>query len=454
MAELPVDDARALVRALTDLAGMADRALPQSSLTARLQAHLGVTGAAVPNTSASFAPIERANVQIALDHLEAGAAHWEVIGLQADISHFGGASLVGMVSGGFRGPGESAAEYESVETGPGTNVSSLRAGIVLTELDGEAVAAMVYRRDLGDDELRFEIAAATQPTADAFLRRVRELMDLHDVMRGKVLTFSYGRRGGLAMAFATVPAVARHEVILADGQLDAIEEHAFGISEVGDRLTEAGQHLKRGLLLHGPPGTGKTHTVSYLLSRATGRTTVILSGASAGAVGQAGTIARNLQPATIVIEDVDLIGTDRSLPGGDHNPILFQLLNEMDGLAEDVDVLFVLTTNRADLLEPALAARPGRIDQAIEIGLPDARARRALFELYLRTEVDPDVVDVAIGRTAGAAAAFVKELSRRAVLRATRTGASPSETLIGCLDELVEQSSPLLRAALAAPTGE
>ncbi len=51
---------------------------------------------------------------------------------------------------------------------------------------------------------------------------------------------------------------------------------------------------------------------------------------------------------------------------GQH-PLLFQLLNEMDGLAEDADVVFVLTTNRADLLEPALAARPGRVDQAIEL---------------------------------------------------------------------------------------
>ena len=47
------------------------------------------------------------------------------------------------------------------------------------------------------------------------------------------------------------------------------------------------------------------------------------------------------------------------------HPLPFQLLNEMDGLAEDADVVFVLTTNRADLLEPALAARPGRVDQAV-----------------------------------------------------------------------------------------
>ena len=154
-----------------------------------------------------------------------------------------------------------------------------------------------------------------------------------------------------------------------------------------------------------------------------GRTTVILSGAATGAIGQAGTIARALQPATIVIEDVDLIGMDRMLPGGDHNAILFQLLNEMDGLAADADVLFVLTTNRVDMLEPALTARPGRIDQAIEIGLPDRAARRQLLDLYLSPALDDATADDIAERTDGVAAAFIKELARRATLASIRTGA-------------------------------
>ena len=92
-------------------------------------------------------------------------------------------------------------------------------------------------------------------------------------------------------------------------------------------------------------------------------------------------MARTLQPAMIVVEDVDLIAEDRGMHPGQH-PLLFQLLNEMDGLAEDADVVFLLTTNRADLLEPALAARPGRVDQAVALELPDAEARRRLFDLY------------------------------------------------------------------------
>jgi len=130
----------------------------------------------------------------------------------------------------------------------------------------------------------------------------------------------------------------------------------------------------------------------------------------------------------VVIEDVDLIAEDRGMHPGQH-PLLFQLLNEMDGLAEDADVVFVLTTNRADLLEPALAARPGRIDQALELTLPDAAARRQLFELYRGDlTVDESRLGDLLDRTGGVAASFLKELLRRA---AVLSAAASSDTTAG-----------------------
>jgi len=102
--------------------------------------------------------------------------------------------------------------------------------------------------------------------------------------------------------------------------------------------------------------------------------------------------------------------------------LLFELLNQMDGLAEDADILFVLTTNRPDLLEPALAARPGRIDQAIEVPVPDAECRRRLFDLYGRgLEIDA-TLDRYVERTAGVSGAFIRELLRKAALFAADEG--------------------------------
>jgi ATP-dependent 26S proteasome regulatory subunit len=94
--------------------------------------------------------------------------------------------------------------------------------------------------------------------------------------------------------------------------------------------------------------------------------------------------------------------------------LLNKLLNEMDGLTEDADILFVLTTNRPEELEGALAGRPGRIDQAIEVPLPDEIGRGKLVRLYGKgLPLTEAVIEDAVRRTAGVSAAFIKELMRR-----------------------------------------
>lgn len=126
-------------------------------------------------------------------------------------------------------------------------------------------------------------------------------------------------------------------------------------------------------------------------------------------------LARLLQPSLVVIEDADLIARDRTERGSACDEVMLnRLLNELDGLRERADVFFILTTNRPQTLEPALASRPGRIDQAIEFPLPDERLRRGLVTLYARSlELSPELMDDLARRTDGASPAFIKELLRR-----------------------------------------
>ena len=155
-------------------------------------------------------------------------------------------------------------------------------------------------------------------------------------------------------------------------------------------------------------------------------------------------------------EDVDLIGTVRDRQEIGANALLFELLNQMDGLADDVDILFVLTTNRPDVLEPALAARPGRIDQAIEVPPPDAECRRRLFELYSRgLQVEIADWDRLIERTAGISGAFIRELLRKAaVFAAEDDGESPlvvrDSHLEEALTELLVAGGALTQSLLGA----
>jgi ATP-dependent 26S proteasome regulatory subunit len=284
-----------------------------------------------------------------------------------------------------------------------------------------------------------------------------------NVFRGQVLSFGgevFGH-GQTLMQFHARPSMRADQLILAPETLAGIRRQVVGVADHKSRLLAAGQHLKRGLLLYGPPGTGKTHTVRYLTSSLVGTTVLQLTGNALHLIAEACSVARTLQPAMLVIEDVDLIAEDRGMHPGQH-PLLFQLLNEMDGLAEDADVVFVLTTNRADLLEPALAARPGRVDQAVALDLPDIEARRALFELYRGAmPVDRSGLDEVLARTEGVTASFLKELLRRAALLAAARTPDDSvlevsaDDLSAALDELLDTRNAMTRTLLgSSPTTE
>lgn len=153
-------------------------------------------------------------------------------------------------------------------------------------------------------------------------------------------------------------------------------------------------------------------------------------------------LARLLQPSIVVLEDADLIARSRD---GLANPMqevmLNRLLNEMDGLREDADILFILTTNHPESLEAALTSRPGRIDQAIEFPLPDDEGRRKLVALYGRNlEVSGEVTDAIVKRTDGVSPAFIKELMRRSAQFCLDSGTAPTLTLANvesALDELL-----------------
>jgi ATP-dependent 26S proteasome regulatory subunit len=130
----------------------------------------------------------------------------------------------------------------------------------------------------------------------------------------------------------------------------------------------------------------------------------------------------------------------------------------MDGLNSSADVTFLLTTNRADLLEPALAARPGRVDLAAELPLPDADARRQLIRLYQGSLVlDLAHPETIIERTDGVTAAFLKELLRKAALLSCE--ADPADAadepirltdthLTAALDQLLDTRNQLTRILL------
>jgi ATP-dependent 26S proteasome regulatory subunit len=211
--------------------------------------------------------------------------------------------------------------------------------------------------------------------------------------------------------------VEREQVILPESTLTLLDRNVIQFVRQRQRLAQFRQATKKGLLFYGPPGTGKTHTIHYLAKALAGHTTLLISAEQVGLLAEYMTLARLLQPSMVIIEDVDLIARDRTAMDSPCEEVLLnKLLNEMDGLKEDTDILFILTTNRPEQLEAALASRPGRIDQAIEFPLPDTAGRRKLVALYSQgITLSESVVDETVRRTDGVSAAFIKELMRRTV---------------------------------------
>jgi hypothetical protein len=391
---------------------------PEPAVRRRLREHLDADPGDMPIVARTLAQWDRPNFQVAIDAWTEGR-DVDVVGLPVMQGYRAGLAELARGSQWVAQMEPSALEHVTVPLGEHESITCVQSGFWLVRDQEGPLVAMLKSEDHGMGEsLALEVMAPDRDRAERVLAELWKLMSERNVYRGRVLELRsrhFHEDEGAPLTVRTLPSISRDRIVLPAGVLERIERQAFGIANHAERLRASGRHLRRGLLLHGAPGTGKTLSAMYLAAAMPGRTVVLLTGQTLGAVGVSIDLATALQPAMVILEDVDLVAMDRDFEPT--NAILFELLNGMDGLDEDHDVLFVLTTNRADLLEPALAARPGRIDQAVELPLPDPDGRRRLLELYgegLQLTLGDD--GALIAALDGVSPAFIRELLRRAAL--------------------------------------
>ena len=433
----------------------ADWAVTENEVSALVREHLGPEGPRQSVVTRDLPRFEHVNLQTAVDAWSAGAGRTVDVHGIALPPHYGDLSLQQLVAGEALPPLRlTAPALADLPNGPASTLGCLRLAVLLVTDSHGRYVVMIQGPGDHRPSLLVEVAGLPVDQAQGLLAELDRLRSERNVYRGHLLDASLDPMGGIILSFASPSGIARDDVVLPDAVLTRAERHALGVAGHREALLAAGQHLKRGLLLFGPPGTGKTHTMRYLLGQMTGYTRLVLTGRTLTAVGAVTELARSLLPAVVVLEDVDLVAEERSM-GPASNPVLFDLLDAMDGAAPDADLLFLLTTNRSDLLEPALAARPGRVDVAVEIDLPDAPARERLLSLYGRgvpLALTAEDVHLAVERTDGTTASFLKELIRRSVLEALHddpalpavTGAHVSRAL----DDLLDSSQAVSRTLL------
>ena len=316
-------------------------------------------------------------------------------------------------------------QYEDVEIGNDKKVACLKNGLWFFIEEGVKCALLLTQHGRfyhEDKSIYLEFAVPTgsagQQLVDGYFQKIEDAVNQAITYRNKILSLEadplYSGRSSDIKVHKLLT-VNRKDIILPESTRSLLDRNIIQFVKQRPKLSALGLTAKKGLLFYGPPGTGKTYTLHYLAHQLTDHTTLLLTAEQIFLLQEYMALARLLQPVILVIEDADLIAKDRQQM---HNPqaesMLNTLLNEMDGLREDAQIIFILTSNRPEILEHALAGRPGRIDQAIEFPLPDDEGRRKLIRLYSKgLIISSKITNAIVARTCGVSAAFIKELMRR-----------------------------------------
>ncbi len=289
--------------------------------------------------------------------------------------------------------------------------------------DGPAIIRLRY--DEYRDKAILEIASNDPAVCDSAKDQILRRSVTDSIYKKRTLRISYEagktdeygdmeKAERLQVLFHAQPPVPAESFIVEDDFKKMLHRNIVDLHDNREILSELGVPIRRGVLMFGPPGTGKTHACRYLCGTMPDTTKIFATGNALAQIAAIFSIARLYAPTVLFLEDADLIFSSRDI--NHHTGLLAELLDQMDGLRRNDEIGVVITTNSLERIESAIKDRPGRISQCVYLGPPNKALRKRYLLEYLKDyDLSSLDIDAVTEMGDGATQAFLREWVFRAV---------------------------------------
>jgi len=269
--------------------------------------------------------------------------------------------------------GDYAATFSSIEVAPGKNENSLNYGDYF--ISSPDTQMMIHLEDAYPDSFVVRISGSKTANTNKFCEDMITYAEAHNFLKGQKIDPNCN-------FIKLTRKYTWDDLIMSDKLKEEIKHNLKNLIEYREIYKTNGLQVKRGLILAGEPGTGKT-MLAKILCNQTDWTFVWVTSKNlenAKRVAQIVELARDLSPSILFLEDIDLFGGSRE---SNNNPMLLgELMNQLDGVEENTDIIVIGSTNNKDVLEKALVSRPGRFDKVIDFPLPAKAERLTMLKAF------------------------------------------------------------------------
>ena len=298
--------------------------------------------------------------------------------------------------------------YIDVDTGTSQRENLLMDGQLLVQKGEDRFIVTVDVNLRWRNSILVEGPAPKKEQVGSFVTGVMDLMKERNFYRGRKIEFA-GR-----LRFLDLNGRSWDSIILDADIKREIRANTVDFLNKTEVWSKLGIPPKRGILLAGEPGTGKTIICKALMAEAEGMTCITTSAYALSDddyITELYELAQDLAPCLVFIEDIDLIGQNREEFGYQKGPALLSLLAVLDGIEERKEIVTIATTNCLETLDKALAQRPARFDRVIKLTRPDMEQRKELINrLCERIPLDESARDYIARHSEGCTPAQLQEI--------------------------------------------